>query len=192
MRRRGRSRIRIRFTVAEARSSPKGKAVRKRKTPAGRNRRGGLWTPATRPGYDGPLLLDTHMWVSMLQGDTSRMSPRTVPLIERASASRQLYVSDISFWEVAVTTAKGKLALALEPAIWLRQAENAPGISYLPLDRTALILSTRLEGEIHADPADRILIASAQLHGMSLVTVDRLIIDYARARRGVPVCDASR
>ncbi len=151
-----------------------------------------LWRPADRPGYDGPLLLDTHMWVWMLDNDVGRMSPTTVGLIERAAASRQLYVSDISFWEVAVKAAKGRLLLSLDPAIWLRQAERAPAVSYLPVDRTILILSAQLQGEPHGDPADRILIASAQLHGIPLVTVDTLIVGYARSRKGVPVCDARR
>jgi len=151
-----------------------------------------VWRPAARPDYDGPLLLDTHMWVWMLEGDVGRMSPKSVALMERAAASRQLYVSDISFWEVAVKAAKGKLSLSLNPAIWLRQAENASGVSYLPVDRTILILSAQLQGELHGDPADRILISSAQLHGIPIVTVDALIVGYARSRNGVPVCDARK
>lgn len=151
-----------------------------------------VWTPAERPGYDGPLLLDTHMWLWMLEGDTSRMSRRAVPLIERAAASRQLFVSDISFWEVAVKSAKKTLSLSMDSAIWLRQAETAPGVSYLPLDRTVLLQSTRVEGEIHGDPADRMLIATAQLHAMPLVTADSIIVEYAWGQRGVPVCDCRR
>ncbi len=134
----------------------------------------------------------TPKWVWMLEGDVGRMSPKSVALMERAAASRQLYVSDISFWEVGVKAAKGKLSLSLDPAIWLRQAENASGVSYLPVDRTILILSAQLQGELHGDPADRILISSAQLHGIPLVTVDALIVGYARSRNGVPVCDARK
>lgn len=128
----------------------------------------------------------------MLEGDTGRMSPRAVPLLERAAASRQLFVSDISFWEVALKSAKGKLVLSLDMTIWLRKAERAPGVGYLPLDRTILIQSTRLAGDLHGDPADRILIASAQLHGMSLVTADAVVTTYARITPGVEVCDVRR
>jgi PIN domain nuclease of toxin-antitoxin system len=53
-----------------------------------------------------------------------------------------------------------------------------------------LIQSTRLPGELHGDPADRILVAQAQLGGMSLVTCDRVIVEYAASQPGVPVCDA--
>lgn len=48
---------------------------------------------------------------------------------------------------------------------------------------------TRLAGAVHGDPADRMLIAMAQLDGVPLVTGDRLIIGYARAHRGTPLVD---
>lgn len=49
--------------------------------------------------------------------------------------------------------------------------------------------STRLTGAVHSDPADRTLIAMAQLDSVPLVTNDRLIVEYARAHRGAPVVD---
>jgi len=52
-----------------------------------------------------------------------------------------------------------------------------------------LLLSTRLLGIAHNDPADRMLIASAQINNIPLVTADRLIIEYARADPGTPVVD---
>ncbi len=130
------------------------------------------------------------MWVWMLEGNTSRIATAAVPLIERAAAGARLLVCDISFWEVAVKAVKGKLVLSLDAAVWLRQAERAPGIVYLPLDRTILLQSTRLPGDIHGDPADRLLIAAAQLHAAPLVTADAQLIAYAAAQRGIPVCDA--
>lgn len=63
-------------------------------------------------------------------------------------------------------------------------------VTFLPLDRDILLLSIQLPGEIHGDPADRMLIAAAQLHGLPLITIDQRIIEYARVHRGVPVCDA--
>lgn len=145
---------------------------------------------ADRPGYGGPLLLDTHVWVWMLEGDERRMSPAVPPLLRRAAAGGNLWVSDISFWEVALKASKGKLVLSLDATIWLAQAERAPGIAYTSLDRTILMQSTRLPGAFRGDPADRILIATAQLRAMPLLTADDAIVAYASAEPGVPVCDA--
>ena len=92
-------------------------------------------------------------------------------------------------WEVAVKAAKKKITLSLDAAIWLQRAERAPGIRFLPIDRDVLLLSTRLLGTAHNDPADRMLIASAQINNIPLVTADRLIIEYARADPGTPVVD---
>jgi PIN domain nuclease of toxin-antitoxin system len=148
-----------------------------------------LWKPEERPDYAGPLLLDTHMWVWMLEGDVGRIAGAAIPLIERAAATGALLVCDISFWEVAVKAAKGKLTLSMDAPIWLRRAERAPGVVYVAIDRTILLQSTRLPGAMHGDPADRMLVAAAQLHAAPLVTVDKRIIDYAAAHYGVPVCD---
>ena len=149
-----------------------------------------LWKAGEREDYDGPLLLDTHIWVWMLEGNGARMAPAVVPLLERSAASARLAVCDISFWEVGVKAAKGKLTLSLDAPIWLRRAERAPGVVYLSLDRTVLLQSTRLGTDLHGDPADRMLIAAAQLFGVPLVTADENIIAYAASRPGVPVCDA--
>jgi PIN domain nuclease of toxin-antitoxin system len=78
---------------------------------------------------------------------------------------------------------KGKLNLRPDPQGWVDRASRRPGFSFLPLDREILLRSTSLPGEVHGDPADRILMASAALSGMPLLTADPLILDYA-AREG--------
>ncbi len=120
------------------------------------------------------------------------MSSRVVPLLERSGRQSRLLVSDISYWEIAVKTAKGKLTLSVDAAVWLARASSAPGVRFLPLDRDILLLSTRLAGSGHNDPADRMLLAAAQLLNVPLVTADKLIVDYAKFNAGTPVIDARR
>jgi PIN domain nuclease of toxin-antitoxin system len=148
-----------------------------------------VWTPADLATYDGPLLLDTHVWLWHVEGDAAQVAPGTTALLDRSGAQARLFVCDISYWEVAVKAAKGKISFAVDAAVWLQRAEQAPGIRFRPLTRPVLLQSTRLAGAAHNDPADRMLIAMAQLDGVPLVTADRLIIDYARAHRGTPVVD---
>jgi PIN domain nuclease of toxin-antitoxin system len=149
-----------------------------------------VWRPADLTDYTGPLLLDTHIWVWHLEGNRSHTTSDLWPLLDRSGAKSNLFVSDISYWEVAVKAAKGKLILSVDVAVWLQQAGQAPGIRFRALDRPVLLLSTRLPGSVHNDPADRMLIASSQLANLPLVTADRLIVDYAKAHPGTPVVDA--
>lgn len=149
-----------------------------------------IWRAGDLPTYDGPLLLDTHVWLWHLEGNAEEISPELAALLDRSGCRSNLLVSDISYWEVAVKAAQGKLRLSVDVAVWLQRAERAPGIRFRALDRPVLLLSTRLPGSAQNDPADRMLIALAQLANVPLVTADHLIIEYAVANPGTPVVDA--
>lgn len=149
-----------------------------------------LWRAAESPSRETPLLLDTHAWLWTLDDTKGALSKAATRLIERAAAADNLYVSDISFWEVAMLVSKGRLELAANPTLWLQQAAQAPGIQLLPLTRDVLVASMMLAGTLHGDPADRILLAQAQRVGCALLTCDKAIVAYAERQNGVPVCDA--
>lgn len=149
-----------------------------------------IWRPADLPDYDGPLLLDTHIWIWHIDGDESQTAAGTRELLDRSGGASRLLVSDISFWEVAMKAAKGRLTLSVDSLVWLQRAEQAPGITALALDPATLLLSTRLGGAAHNDPADRMLIAAARLNSLPLVTTDRLIVEYAAANPSTSVVDA--
>lgn len=148
-----------------------------------------VWTPDQLEGYAGPLLLDTHVWLWHLAGDHTQLAAATPALLDRSGRHGHLLVCDISYWEVAVKAAKGKLAFSVDVAVWLQRAEQAPGIRFRPLTRPVLLESTRLGGAPHGDPADRMLMAMARLDGVPLVTADRHIVEYALAHGGTPVVD---
>ena len=80
----------------------------------------------------------------------------------------------------------------LESVGMRRQPLGMAGPEGIALTRNVLIQSTLLSGGAPDDPADRMLLAQAQLGGMSLLTCDAGIIGYARKQAGVPVCDARR
>lgn len=137
-----------------------------------------------------PVLLDTSIWVWFLEGDERRLSKKSVEFLKQREQTGELVVCDLSFWEVANKSAKGKLQLSLDSALWLEDAGNYASITYAPIERTALIQSTRLSGSPPSDPMDRILIATALLHGATLVTSDAKIIEYARGTRALSIYDA--
>lgn len=149
-----------------------------------------LWRLADDPGRATPLLLDTHVWLWLLDGTPGALSDAVRQAIEQAVLANRVYVSDFSFWEIAMLVSKGRLELAGGAEAWLDRASTAPGISILPVTRSILVRSMQLPGEPHGDPADRILLASAQSIGAALLTCDRGIIAYAGRVPGIGVSDA--
>ncbi len=164
---------------------------------AGRRARGGaeawrrpalVWRVGSRPDYIGPLLLDTYLWVWMLDAAAGRLPSALAPLIRSTARDGRLFVSDISFWEIAQKVSRGRMALTMPVSTWARRAATAPGVRYLAVDRDVLLTSVGL-ATMHGDPADRMLVATAKLTGTPLATADRAIIDWAADEGATPICD---
>jgi PIN domain nuclease of toxin-antitoxin system len=135
-----------------------------------------------------PLLLDTHVWIWVAESLTANLSAFCVDSIRLARQEERLLVSVFSVWEVANLEAKGRISLFTNCRDWvdlgLRQ-----NIELADLSPEIAIDSTRLPGIFHADPADRILVATARNRNAVLVTADRAILEYSRAKH-VRVLDA--
>lgn len=99
--------------------------------------------------------------------------------ISSASGKGLVYVSAISVWEVATLDAKRRLTLSMDCRTWVDRALDAPGVHLAPLSPSVAVDSTRLPGDLHSDSADRILVATARYMNGTLVTRDRLILNYA-------------
>jgi len=127
-----------------------------------------------------PLILDTHVWIWLLNGDERLRRSRALAWIERATRRAQVKVSVLSVWEVGMLEAKGRISLPCHPLEWVHKALGGPGISLVPLTEEIAIDSSRLPGEFHGDPVDRILVASARILGGTLITCDRKILDYSK------------
>jgi len=114
------------------------------------------------------ILLDTHVWVRWLDPDAMPL-PRGV--IERIETADRLAVSAISCWEVAWLSRRGRLDLTLPIAQWTDWALADSGVICLPIQREIAMLAASLP-EHHRDPADRLIIATAQHHGIHLASLD--------------------
>ena len=75
---------------------------------------------------------------------------------------------------------RGRLALRLPPKAWFRELSEA-GVRIAPLTPEVMIDSSFLPGNLHRDPADRILAATAREFGYRLMTRDRPLLAYAEA-----------
>lgn len=127
------------------------------------------------------LVLDTHVWLWIVEGSESWLSAAAIQRIEAASGQGRILVSAISVWEVAMLEAKGRISLSRSVEEWVHAALRAPGTKLLGLTPEIAIESSRLPGSPHGDPADRILVASARVLGAQLATCDGSILDYASA-----------
>jgi PIN domain nuclease of toxin-antitoxin system len=129
----------------------------------------------------GPLVLDTHVWIWMLEGIRTELSASSVSRIEEAGERADLAVAAISVWEVAMLEAKGRISLSRPIDEWVRGALTAPGLRLVDLTPEIALESTRLPGSAHGDPSDRMIIATARVVGGTLVTCDDRILSYATA-----------
>jgi PIN domain nuclease of toxin-antitoxin system len=124
------------------------------------------------------ILLDTHVLVWLLE-DSARISGPTYSKIEKAADEDELFVSAITPWEIAMLVAKDRLRLNRDVADWLLAALALPGIHLEPLSPEIAVASTRLPWQVHPDPADRILLATARHIGATLISADGRMLDYA-------------
>ena len=121
------------------------------------------------------ILLDTQVMLWLRAGDR-RLGPRSRQTIDRESRAGQVAVSAISFWEVAMLKQKRRIHFAEDVASW-RLSQLEQGMVEVPLTGLIGIRAAEL-ADLHADPADRIIVATA-LEGHQLVTADDRILHWS-------------
>lgn len=132
------------------------------------------------------IILDTHVIIWMID-DFRKVGVQSRKMIEAALKENRLTVSAISFWEIALLAYKDRLALRGEPA-QLRADLRASGVIELPLTGDIGIRAVELEN-LHPDPADRLIAATAVAHDAVLMTADDRLL---RWRHSVRRQDAER
>jgi PIN domain nuclease of toxin-antitoxin system len=124
------------------------------------------------------MVLDTHAWVWWVD-DHPRLN-RAVR--DRIDADSDVRISAISMLEVATAAARGRLSLRPSVEHWLAVAQAAEQLRIEPLTDALCVQSTRLPGEFHRDPADRLIVALARQLDVQLVTADQKILSYPGVR----------
>ena len=126
------------------------------------------------------LLLDTHVLIWFAEGDES-LPESSAERIDGLREEQGLAASAINFWEVAMLHRRKRVSLSVPIRQWRSVVLEAPGITEAPLTGEIAIESVELPGDIHSDPADRMLIATARLNGWTLATRDDRILRYGKA-----------
>jgi PIN domain nuclease of toxin-antitoxin system len=123
-------------------------------------------------------LLDTcaAIWLA----EDAPMTDAAVEALDAAAdRGQKLYVSPWTAWEVGMLSARGKLSLIVSPQQWFKRLLAAPLVALADLNADILIASSFLPADSLRDPADKIMVATARELGLTLLTRDRLILDYA-------------
>lgn len=120
------------------------------------------------------IVLDTHIWFWFINGDTDPISVKHREQIEQAG---RVGVSPVSCFEIALARQKGRLSLPCETHLWLKEALEPAGIEIFPLSPAIASRAVALP-QIHKDPFDRIIIATALEYGAMLSSMDSMFSKY--------------
>ena len=121
-----------------------------------------------------PYLLDTCTWLDAFSAP-ELLKPAVRKLIE---GQRLVHLASISLIEVARKEAKGDLIFRMALADWFRIALPPNRVRVLELTPEIAIEATRLPDWDHKDPGDRIVVATARVHRLSVLTSDQKILQY--------------
>lgn len=136
------------------------------------------------------IVLDTHTLIWVVN-DEPRLGSAAHATIDDSVRTDFALVSAITVWEIALLAEKGRLHLGREVGSWIKEALALPGIKLAPVEPEIAVNSVRLPGSFHADPADRLIVATARHWSAPLLTADDAILAYG-ARGHVRTVDATK
>jgi len=122
------------------------------------------------------ILLDTHTWI-WSHSATKLLSDNVKRLIKKTQTDQRA-IASISIWEFAMMVTKGRINVKIDPKRWLNDAIGNSGLQVIELTPEIAMESCNLPGGFHKDPADRIIVATARIHNLTLLTKDKKIIEY--------------
>ena len=124
------------------------------------------------------LLLDTHIWIWLMAG-SRELDTESRQIISHALGAGMLRIAAMSLWEIALLASRGRVLLGKSTSAWFGEALADPGPRIEALTAPIAVESYALPGTFHADPADRLIVATARVTNATLMTRDWRILDYA-------------
>ncbi len=128
------------------------------------------------------ISLDTHAllwWIS----SPDRIPDKARRLLDGAvEDKRQVAVSSICLWEIAMLVDRTRLELTIPVNVWIEHVQELPWLTFVPVDNRIAVGSVFLDGFPHRDPADRIIVATSLSLNATLVTADTRLRHYKPLR----------
>ena len=132
------------------------------------------------------LVLDTHVLIWAHMG--VRIPKKVERRIAAAGKDNELFISAITPWEIALGVRRERIKIAGDVLEWIQDALDALSAVVASLEPAIAVDAVDLAWD-HADPSDRIIVATARRLGASLVTADTAILEFAQATRAVRVVE---
>jgi PIN domain nuclease of toxin-antitoxin system len=129
-------------------------------------------------GTTSLILLDTHVWIYLVSGQSGKISDKALSEINK---SQNLALCAISCWETALLVKKKRLILNMDTEVWIKNALNYPKLSVIDLTPDILVKSVMLE-KLHSDPADRMIASTCLLNSIPLITSDTKLHRWGRIK----------
>ncbi len=126
-------------------------------------------------------LLDTHVLIWWIER-SARLTPAQAEVLAAVRPEAPLLISDITLLEIATLAKLGRIVLELPLRDWLEAATAPPLVRRVGISPAIAAEVAALPESFHRDPADRVLVATARVHGATLVTQDRRIVDSGLVR----------
>lgn len=130
-------------------------------------------------------LLDTHAWIWWIRRDI-RLGRAAIDELDALPPDGRPCLSDISLWEVAMLTARGRLALTAPLGEWLEIASHPRSVRVLAISAAIATETAGFARSVLRDPADRIIVATSRVQDVPLLTYDRTILRSRLARLWKP------
>lgn len=124
-----------------------------------------------------PLLLDTCAALWIVADEISEATAEA--LVEARDSGMPTYVSPITAWEIGLMARKGRFKSTYTPQRWFERLMSTANTELAEMTPKVLLESSLLPGNLHGDPADRIIAATAREYGLTVMTRDRSLLAYA-------------
>jgi PIN domain nuclease of toxin-antitoxin system len=118
------------------------------------------------------IVLDTHAWIWFVNSPETLGAAAAQAINQARGDGQRLHVSCISTWELYMLVDKGRLSLAIAPGVWVARCEKLTVLQFEPVNNDIARISVTECAGLHADPADRMIVATALYLGASVVTKD--------------------
>jgi len=127
------------------------------------------------------LLLDTHVWIWYVIG-SNEIHKSLRKEIGNTIKNNTIHIAAISLWEISMLDSRRRIILEMPCLEWIKNAVEYTHAQILQLSPEIAVESCNLPDSFHDDPADRLIVATARVEALTVVTRDKRILDYSKRK----------
>ena len=123
------------------------------------------------------IVLDTHVLIWWIE-NPAQLSPKARRAIAKDSLENGIIISSVSALEIATLVRRNRLHLAVSVDLWLANVQRLPELHFEPVTAEMAQIAGSMGDELHGDPVDRLIAATAVVLNAPLVTADTKLREY--------------